>query len=119
MLRNYLTSIWRYAARNRSFTGINILGLVIGMSAFMLITQYVLREVSYDKFWKTSDRIYRIQQDRCIRHRARPPFQLRQTPCRPRNGLQHGNRLQLCIGWQQRQVVVRLRAVERVHAMDM
>ncbi len=64
MFRNYLNSIWRYILRNRSFTSINILGLVIGISAFMLITQYVMHELSYDSFWKTSDRIYRIQQDR-------------------------------------------------------
>ncbi|HTF19366.1 MAG TPA: ABC transporter permease [Chryseolinea sp.] len=64
MLRNYLLSVWRYIARNRSFTAINILGLVIGMTAFMLITQYVVHELSYDKFWANSDRIYRVQLDR-------------------------------------------------------
>ena len=64
MFKNYLTSIWRYIARNGSFTTINIFGLVIGISAFMLITQYVIHELSYDSFWKTSKHVYRIQQDR-------------------------------------------------------
>src|SRR5688572_15821742 len=64
MLKNYITSIWRYVARNRSFTSINILGLVIGMTAFMLIAQYVLHELNYDKFWGNSGYIYRVQQDR-------------------------------------------------------
>ena len=64
MFKNYLTSIWRYISRNRLFTGINISGLVIGMTAFMLITQYVIHELSYDKFWKSSDHVFRIQQDR-------------------------------------------------------
>jgi putative ABC transport system permease protein len=64
MLKNYITSIWRYVARNRSFTSINILGLVIGMTAFMLIAQYVLHELNYDTFWANSKNVYRVQQDR-------------------------------------------------------
>jgi putative ABC transport system permease protein len=64
MLKNYFTSIWRYIARNRTFTSINILGLVIGMTAFMLITQYVLHELNYDTFWGNQGQVYRVQQDR-------------------------------------------------------
>jgi putative ABC transport system permease protein len=40
------------------------MGLVMGMTAFMLITQYVVHELSYDTFWANSDRIYRVQLDR-------------------------------------------------------
>ncbi len=50
MISNYLKSVWRYIQRNRVFTVINVLGLVIGMTAFMLIAQYVFHELSYDKF---------------------------------------------------------------------
>jgi putative ABC transport system permease protein len=64
MLKNYLTSVWRYVSRNKAFTIINVLGLVIGMTAFLLITQFVLHEFSYDKFWKNHDRVFRIQLDR-------------------------------------------------------
>jgi putative ABC transport system permease protein len=64
MIRNYLTSIWRYISRNRAFTFINILGLVIGMTAFMLIAQFVLHEFSYDTFWQNSKSVYRVQLDR-------------------------------------------------------
>jgi putative ABC transport system permease protein len=64
MIRNYFTSVWRYISRNRAFTTINILGLVIGMTAFMLIAQYVLHELSYDGFWKNSKAVYRVQLDR-------------------------------------------------------
>lgn len=64
MFRNYFVSVWRYIARNRFFTAINILGLVLGMTAFMLITQFVVHEFGYDKFWTNSDRIYRVQLDR-------------------------------------------------------
>src|SRR5580698_10695751 len=64
MLTNYLTSIWRYILRNKVFTLINVAGLAIGMTAFMLILQYVVHELNYDTFWKNNDRIFRVQLDR-------------------------------------------------------
>lgn len=64
MLKNYLTSIWRNFSRNRAFTLINLSGLVIGMTSCMLIGQYVIHELSYDKFWGNADRVFRIQLDR-------------------------------------------------------
>ncbi len=30
----------------------------------MLIAQYVFHELSYDKFWKNTDRVFRVQLDR-------------------------------------------------------
>jgi putative ABC transport system permease protein len=64
MIRNYITSIFRYISRNRAFTIINVLGLAIGMMACMLIAQYVLHEFSYDNFHEKKDRIFRVQLDR-------------------------------------------------------
>jgi putative ABC transport system permease protein len=64
MIKNYFKSVWRYVARNKSFTIINVLGLAIGMMACMLITQYVLHEFSYDDFHNKKDRIFRLQQNR-------------------------------------------------------
>jgi putative ABC transport system permease protein len=64
MIKNYFTSIWRYISRNKGFTIINILGLAIGMTACMLITQYVMHEFSYDDFHEKKARIFRMQQDR-------------------------------------------------------
>jgi len=64
MIRNYLTSVLRYISRNKAFSIINVLGLAIGMVACMLITQYVLHELSYDDFHSNKDRIFRVQLDR-------------------------------------------------------
>ncbi|MEJ7645537.1 MAG: ABC transporter permease [Chryseolinea sp.] len=64
MIRNYMTSVFRYISRNKGFTFINVLGLAIGMMACMLITQYVLHEFSYDDFHSKRDQIFRIQLDR-------------------------------------------------------
>ena len=64
MFQNYLTSLWRHVSKNKVFTFINIAGLAIGMLACILITQFVLHELSYDNFLDKKDRIFRIQQDR-------------------------------------------------------
>lgn len=64
MIRNYLTSVFRYVSRNKVFTFINIFGLAMGMTACMLITQFVLHEFSYDDFHAKKDRIFRLQLDR-------------------------------------------------------
>jgi len=64
MFRNYITSLMRYISRNRTFSILNIAGLVIGMAAFMLIIQYALHELSYDTFWGNAGSVYRVQLDR-------------------------------------------------------
>ncbi|MBL0745005.1 ABC transporter permease [Chryseolinea lacunae] len=64
MIKNYLTSVVRYIAKNKAFTFINVAGLAIGMMACMLIVQFVMHEFSYDKFLDNNDRIFRVQQDR-------------------------------------------------------
>ncbi len=64
MLRNYLLITFRNLFKNRISSIVNILGLAIGMAAFVLIIQYVRFELSYDNFHENQDLIYRIQQDR-------------------------------------------------------
>jgi putative ABC transport system permease protein len=60
MLSNNFKIALRHLRRSKIFTLINILGLSIGISAFILITQYVSYELSFDRFHKNSDNIYRI-----------------------------------------------------------
>ncbi len=64
MFFNYLAVAVRYLKKNLLPFTINLLGLAIGMTAFILIIQYVRFELSYDNFHELGDRIYRIQQDR-------------------------------------------------------
>lgn len=60
MLSNYLKTAWRNLVKNKAFSLINILGLAIGLCCFLLISMYVLDELSFDKFHTKADRIYRI-----------------------------------------------------------
>jgi putative ABC transport system permease protein len=61
MTQNYLQVIWRYLARNRLFTAINITGLSIAIASALYLLVYVIHESSYDTFHENASRIYRIQ----------------------------------------------------------
>lgn len=64
MFRNYLLTALREIYKNKTFSTIHILGLSLGIAAFVLILQYSLYELSYDNFYSNADRIYRVRQDR-------------------------------------------------------
>jgi len=63
MLRSYLKVAWRNLTKNKTFSAINIIGLAIGLSCFLLIALYVMDELSYDRFNEKASRIYRINSD--------------------------------------------------------
>jgi len=60
MLKNHFLIALRKMLRDRAYTLINITGLAIGLTSFIMITLYIRDELSYDKFHSKSDRIYRI-----------------------------------------------------------
>jgi len=64
MFRNYLTIAFRNVLKNKVFSAINIIGLGIGLSACLLIVQFVMFELSYDKFHEKFERTYRVTNDR-------------------------------------------------------
>ena len=63
MLKNYLKIAFRNLWRHRAFSAINLLGLAVGMSSFLLIFSYVSFERSYDSFNTKANRIYRLYCD--------------------------------------------------------
>jgi putative ABC transport system permease protein len=60
MLKNYFKIAFRNLWKNKGYSAINIFGLAIGIATCLLISLYVLDELSYDKYNKNADRIYRI-----------------------------------------------------------
>ncbi|NBC01537.1 MAG: FtsX-like permease family protein [Bacteroidetes bacterium] len=64
MLRNYLTVAFRTLRNQPVYTGINTLGLSVGMAACLLIALYVGHEWSFDRFHQDADRIARIVETR-------------------------------------------------------
>ena len=63
MFKNYLKIAFRNLLRNKLFSVLNILGLVLGMVACILILQYVAFEMRYDAFHQRSSQIYRVNAD--------------------------------------------------------
>ena len=63
MFKNYFKIAFRSLLKNKGFSAINIFGLAIGIATCLLITLYVLDELSYDKYNKQADRIYRVDNE--------------------------------------------------------
>jgi putative ABC transport system permease protein len=63
MFKNYFKIAIRNLLKYKAFSVINIVGLGIGLGCFLLISLYLLDELSFDKFNVKADRIYRISSD--------------------------------------------------------
>lgn len=60
MFKNYFKTVWRNLLRNKMTSFINIGGLSIGMMAAVFIFMWVENELSFDRYHKDADNIYRI-----------------------------------------------------------
>lgn len=60
MLNNYFKIAFRNLWRNKGLSVINILGLAIGIATCLIILLYVNNELSYDRYNKKADRMFRV-----------------------------------------------------------
>jgi putative ABC transport system permease protein len=60
MIKNYLKLAWRNLMKYKFISFINLFGLTIGLTCCLLILTYILNELSYDKYNKNADQIYRV-----------------------------------------------------------
>lgn len=60
MIKNYFKTAWRNLLNNRVYSLINITGLVVGLSACLLVATVVVDELSYDKQWTHANQLYRL-----------------------------------------------------------
>ncbi|HKZ64862.1 MAG TPA: ABC transporter permease [Chitinophagaceae bacterium] len=60
MIKNYFKIAWRNLVRHKAYSAINIAGLSIGIAASLLIFIVVNYELSYDKFQKNYNQVYRV-----------------------------------------------------------
>lgn len=63
MLKNYVAILRRSVWKNKFFSLLNIGGLAIGVTCYLLIFQYVQFELGYDHFHENKDNIYRLQKN--------------------------------------------------------
>ncbi len=60
MFKNYLKTAFRFLAKNKAFSFINVVGLTLGLTCCFLITLYIKNELSYDKFETNGKRLARV-----------------------------------------------------------
>ena len=61
MLKNYLKIAFRSLWKNRMFTGINLLGLSLGLASAGVLILFTQRGITFDSFHKNNDQIYFVQ----------------------------------------------------------
>ncbi|MCE7995718.1 MAG: FtsX-like permease family protein [Roseivirga sp.] len=59
MIKNYFKTAIRSLRKQGIFAVTNVIGLATGIACFILISLFVRDELTYDKFHKNADRIYR------------------------------------------------------------
>ncbi|WP_439584611.1 ABC transporter permease [Dyadobacter bucti] len=60
MFSNYLKIAWRNLLRNKVYSLVNIAGLALGITAFLLILEYVSFEKSVNQFHRNLPQMYRL-----------------------------------------------------------
>lgn len=63
MLKNYFLIVLRTIRKNPGYAGVNILGLTLGITAFLMIVLVVRYELSYDRFHDDTEKIFRINNE--------------------------------------------------------
>ena len=60
MFKNYFKTASRNLWKHKTFSFINIAGLTIGLTSFILIALFIFDELTFDRFHKNADNIYRV-----------------------------------------------------------
>ena len=60
MLRSLVTKAWNNLMKDKASSVINILGLTIGITCCLFLFIYILDELSYDRYHKDAENIYRV-----------------------------------------------------------
>jgi putative ABC transport system permease protein len=63
MIRNFFRIAIRNISKSKGFTFINVAGMAIGLAASLLILLWVQDELSFEKFNKYAENIYRVEED--------------------------------------------------------
>jgi len=60
MLKNYVKTAWRNILKNRGIFSLNIIGLALGIASCIVITLFVVDELSYDRYNEKADEIVNV-----------------------------------------------------------
>ncbi|MEL7251182.1 MAG: FtsX-like permease family protein [Bacteroidota bacterium] len=62
MFRSHWKIAWRSLLKQKQYALLNLAGMTVGLTCFLLLTMYIQYESSYDQQHAKSDRIYRVVQ---------------------------------------------------------
>ncbi|HEX6431865.1 MAG TPA: FtsX-like permease family protein [Niastella sp.] len=60
MLNSYIKTAWRNLQKQRFYTGLNILGLSLGIAGGMLLFQFIRYHLSFDRYHPKAAQLYRV-----------------------------------------------------------
>lgn len=60
MIKNHFKTAWRNISRNTLFSSVNILGLAVGLTGFIVLLLYLNYEKSYDTWHPDLSQIYKV-----------------------------------------------------------
>ncbi|MBK6282613.1 MAG: hypothetical protein IPF54_08055 [Draconibacterium sp.] len=63
MIKNILKQSLRSLKKQKGYVFINIMGLSIGLACSLIITLFVIHQLSYDNYHEKKDRIFRLVLD--------------------------------------------------------
>jgi putative ABC transport system permease protein len=61
MLKNFVKTAIRHFRKQRFFSSLNLLGLTVGLATCLMISLYVVNELSYDRYSPMAKRLYRVE----------------------------------------------------------
>ena len=63
MFMSSIRILLRSLKRDRAYAWVNLVGLVAGISCFLILSLYLRSELSYDQHFDNHDRLYRLATD--------------------------------------------------------
>ena len=83
MIRNYVKIAIRNMTKHSAYSVINIAGLSVGLTAFILIALWIQHELSYDRFHERSSQLYRIIENQYYANNELFPVAVTPAPLGP------------------------------------
>jgi putative ABC transport system permease protein len=83
MLKNYVITALRNIRRQKGFSLLNLSGLAVGITCFILISLYVQSELSYDRYHEGAGRIYRVCGEHPFEYHGRNQSAITPAPLAP------------------------------------
>lgn len=77
MIKNFFKIAIRNLINQKGYSLINITGLAIGLAATLLILMWIQHELSYDRFYKDADQLYRVEMNQFY---GAEPYHVNVTP---------------------------------------